>query len=201
MNADGSSPNVVRGNPPGTNQARDEEPETSSNQTPVCPTITEAPASSSNAITVDPPSAVIADAPNHVDTQDFPDVQIAEEITGADMFARAFVGPIPFPIPPQEEQQSGVESRDRTTWDTPITVQDVGPRGIMGYGQAMAMVRKENRRRLAGNRGTDDPPSRDPPSAATRPRSPSRHSITYDISAVRPSSLNPSFVAEHPGPV
>ena len=117
------------------------------------------------------------------------------------MFARAFVESIPFSHPPQEEQQSGVESRARTTGDTPIAVQEVNPHGIMGYGQSMATVREENRRSLAGNLGARDPPSRDPPIKATRPRSSSRRPITYDMSAVRPSSLNPSFVAELPGPV
>ena len=44
LNSDGSSPNAVRGNPTETNQARVEEPVSSSNQTPVDRPTTEEPA-------------------------------------------------------------------------------------------------------------------------------------------------------------
>ena len=91
------------------------------------------------------------------DSQDYPAVEIVDEITGQDMFARVFVGSIPFSVPPITHDQEVTAPTSRIT-HRPITLAEIDPHGVYGFDEGMAIFRAENERRLDVNHGTRLPP-------------------------------------------
>ena len=92
------------------------------------------------------------------DSQDYPAVEIIEEITGQDLFTRVFVGPIPFSSPPITHDRENPGPAARVVHRS-ITLNEIDPHAVYSFDEGMALVRAANHRRLDGNHGTHPAPA------------------------------------------
>ena len=93
-----------------------------------------------------------------LDSQNYPAVEIIEEVSGIHPFARPVMGSIPFSGPPITLGRPGQIIGNRGTEHRPITIETLGSVSAEDFDLPMAVVRAENHRRLDGNHGTMPPP-------------------------------------------